>query len=136
MERKDFVNILSLAVTSAFPEVDEDVLYRRDIIHIYFNDDSFMEINVGDSDNASLFVNIWAGLWRDRPSLGEDVPETIATVFRGQIKYNDESYTDIRLWEHEGEDVFVAPYKGLLWVWKWNKMVLTTIPMRPVHGQQ
>ena len=28
MERKDFVNILSLAVTSAFPEVDEVVLYR------------------------------------------------------------------------------------------------------------
>ncbi|MEY8576514.1 hypothetical protein AALD01_19690 [Oscillospiraceae bacterium 21-37] len=95
MERKDFVNILSLAVTSAFPEVDEVVLYRRDIIHIYFNDDSFMEINVGDSDNASLLVNIWAGLWRDRSSLGEDVPETIATVFRGQIKYNGESYTDI-----------------------------------------
>ena len=30
MERKDFVNILSLTVTSAFPEVDEVVLYRRD----------------------------------------------------------------------------------------------------------
>lgn len=127
MERTEFIPILNLAVVSAFSEVDDICLYNYDTLHVYFHDQSFREIDITGRSNADLLALISSDLWVYHPSLIRDVKAVETKVTNFCVEFEGKQFTDIRLHEHEGEDVLVALYDGFLWVWKWNRMVITAI---------
>lgn len=129
MDRSAFIPILNLAIVSAYPEIDDVCLYKYDILHIYFHDQSFREVDISGRSNADILFLITTDLWAERPSLIDVKPDK-AKIVNHHIEYNGEKLTDVRLPEYEGEDVLIAEHNGFLWVWRWNHMVITSIPLR------
>lgn len=133
VKRSEFIPILNLAVVSAFPEVDDVCLHEYDILHVYFHDQSFREINIAGRSNSDLLLLISSDLWIYRPSL-LDVQTIKAKIVDCHVEFQGKKFTDVRLHEYDGEDVLIAEQDGFLWVWRaWNQMVITSISLR--YGQ-